>query len=119
QARAGRRGPRLAADHRPLRRSAAARVRRTGQTAEPMIALLLLLQSGWTASPGQPTVGDTIRLERAIEAPAGWRLRAGKLPAGTVAEPLGDAAVFATSVPGAWVVRYFVVAWAPGDQALD
>ena len=83
-----------------------------------MIALLLLLQAGWTAAPSQPTVGDTIRLERSVQAPPGWRLRAGKLASGTMAEPLGDPAVVATS-SGDWVVRYAVVAWAPGDLRLD
>ncbi|HZE95175.1 MAG TPA: hypothetical protein VEZ49_10725 [Gemmatimonadales bacterium] len=83
-----------------------------------MIALLLLLQAGWTAAPSQPTVGDTIRLERSVQAPPGWRLRAGKLASGTMAEPLGDPAVVATSF-GDWVVRYAVVAWAPGDLRLD
>jgi len=75
-----------------------------------MIALLLLLQAGWTAAPSQPTVGDTIRLERSVQAPPGWRLRAGKLASGTMAEPLGDPAVVATSSGGDWVVRYAVVA---------
>ncbi len=93
--------------------------------------LLCVLQSGggsWIASPNQPTVGDTIRLERTITAPPGWRVRAGRLPAGTVAEPLGDAAVVASSArgeaggrgeEGVWIVRYAVVAWAPGELSLD
>lgn len=86
-----------------------------------MIALLLLLvqADGWIANPSRPTVGDTIRLERTITAPPGWRVRAGKLPAGTVAEPLNDAVVVASSASGAWTVRYAVVAWAPGALSLD
>jgi len=58
-----------------------------------MIALLLALQSGWTATPPQPTVGDTIYLERRIATPTGWRVRAGKIEAtgNPVAEPLADA----------------------------
>ncbi|HYU29693.1 MAG TPA: hypothetical protein VEK83_11725 [Gemmatimonadales bacterium] len=83
-----------------------------------MIALLLLLQAGWTAAPRQPTVGDTIQLERSVQAPPGWRVRAGKLPSGTIAEPLGDPSVVAAS-SGEWVVRYAVVAWAPGQLTLD
>ena len=83
-----------------------------------MIALLLLLQAGWTAAPRQPTVGDTIQLERSVQAPPGWRVRAGKLPSGTIAEPLGDPTVVAAS-SGEWVVRYAVVAWAPGQLTLD
>jgi len=82
--------------------------------------LLCVMQAdGWIARPNQPTVGDTIRLERTIAAPPGWRLRTGKLPSGTVAEPLGDAVVFASSASGAWIVRYAVVAWAPGEISLD
>lgn len=86
-----------------------------------MIALLLLLiqEQGWVAAPSQPTVGDTIRIERTIAAPPGWRVRAGKLGAGSVAEPLGDPGVLATSNPGVWLVRYVVVAWRPGSINLD
>ena len=86
-----------------------------------MIApLLLLLQSsGWVAAPYQPTVGDTIRLERAISAPPGWSLRAGKLASATDAEPLGDPAVLAMGTPGNWLVRYTVVAWTPGSITLE
>jgi hypothetical protein len=78
-----------------------------------LLVLLTLQSDGWTAAPLQPTVGDTIRLERAITAPAGWRLRAGKLASTDVAEPLGDAMVLA-GAPGEWLVRYTVVAWMPG-----
>ena len=86
-----------------------------------MIALLLLLvqADGWSAAPTQPTVGDTIRLERRISAPPGWRVRAGKLASGNVAEQLADAVVFPSSASGDWIVRYVVVAWAPGDITLD
>jgi hypothetical protein len=85
-----------------------------------MIALLLALQAqGWTAAPYQPTVGDTIQLERSVAAPPGWRLRAGKLTSTSDAEPLGDAAVLATSSPGAWILRYTVVAWTPGTITLE
>jgi len=83
-----------------------------------MIALVLLLQAGWTAAPRQPTVGDTIQLARSVQAPPGWRVRAGKLPSGTIAEPLGDPTVVAAS-SGEWVVRYAVVAWVPGQLTLD
>lgn len=83
-----------------------------------MIAFLLLLQAGWTATPSRPTVGDTIQLERTVQAPPGWRVRAGKLPTGAVAEPLGDPTAVAAS-SGDWVVHYAVVAWAPGEMTLD
>jgi hypothetical protein len=86
-----------------------------------MIALLLLLvqTDGWIASPNRPTVGDTIRLERTITAPPGWRVRAGRLPSGTAAEPLNDAVVVASPAAGGWIVRYALVAWAPGTMSLD
>ncbi len=82
------------------------------------LVLLVLQGDSWTASPSRPTVGDTIRLERTLPAPAGWRLRTGKLASGTVAEPLGDPTVVATAA-GDWVVRYAVVAWTPGEITLD
>jgi len=85
----------------------------------PALLVLVVQASGWVAAPSQPTVGDTIRLERTLTAPAGWRVRAGTLASGTVAEPLGDAAVFASSRSGEWVVRYVVVAWTPGEIALS
>lgn len=81
-----------------------------------IVALALLVQTGWAAAPARPTVGDTIRLERRIEAAPGWRVRAGKLESSPVAEPLGDAAVLSTD--GGWVVRYGVVVWAPGPVTL-
>lgn len=80
-------------------------------------ALALMVQAGWTAAPTRPTVGDTIRLERRIETAPGWRVRAGKLEASTVAEPLGDPAVLSTD--GGWIVRYGVVAWSPGSITLN
>ena len=85
-----------------------------------ILLLVLALQSdGWSATPAQPTVGDTIVLERTISAPPGWRVRAGKLASGSSAEPLSDAAVLAGSQPGEWVVRYPVVAWTAGQVTLD
>jgi len=83
----------------------------------PALLMLVVQANGWVAAPSQPTVGDTIQLERTVLAPPGWRIRAGKLGSGTVAEPLGDAVVLAA--PNAWVVRYVVVAWMPGDISLD
>jgi len=85
-----------------------------------IVLLLLVLQAdGWAVSPNQPTVGDTIRIERTITAPPGWRIRAGKLPSGSLTEPLTDATVLATSTPGQWVVRYAIVAWEPGPMTVD
>jgi len=85
-----------------------------------IVLLLLLIQAdGWIAAPNQPTVGDTIRIERTITAPAGWRIRAGKLPSGSATEPLTDATVLAASTPGQWIVRYAIVAWTPGLMTVD
>jgi len=87
-----------------------------------MITLLLLLQAGgWVAAvpAQQPTVGDTIRLERSVSTPPGWRLRAGKLAATSDAEPLGDAVVLPTATPGEWIVRHMVVAWTPGTLTIE
>ena len=83
-----------------------------------ILALLVLaLQvDGWVATPSHPTVGDTIRLERTISAPAGWRVRAGKLDTRVDAEQLGDAATIAAS--NGWTVRMNVVAWSPGPISL-
>jgi hypothetical protein len=81
------------------------------------VLMLVLQANGWVATPSQPTVGDTIQLERAVSVPPGWRVRAGKLASATVAEPLGDAIVVPAS--GAWVVHYAVVAWTPGEISLD
>jgi hypothetical protein len=84
-----------------------------------MIALLFLLLQGdgWTAAPSHPTVGDTIRLERTITTPPGWRVRAGKLEGYTDVEQLGDVAVVPTS--NGWTVRYFIVEWVPGVAGVD
>jgi hypothetical protein len=86
-------------------------------------ALLLALAPGtqrpsppatWTVTPSFPTVGDTIRLERAFSLPAGWRVRPGRLEASEQVEALEDARVVPRGSD--WVVRYTVVAWAPGPQ---
>ena len=71
---------------------------------------------GWQASPPNPTVGDTIWLERALVVPSGWQIRAGKLDATEAVEPLADPVV-RRSAEG-WVVRYAVVAWKPGAHKL-
>lgn len=80
-------------------------------------ALLLVLQAeGWTASPARPTVGDTVWLERRVSVPAGWRVRAGKLEATELLEPLGDASILRAA--DGRVLRYPVVAWAPGPHSV-
>ncbi len=77
---------------------------------------LAMGQGPWTATPASPTVGDTVWLERQIPVPAGWRVRAGKLDATERAEALGDPSV--RRAPAGWLVRYPIVAWAPGTHAL-
>jgi len=79
--------------------------------------LLLLLQAGgWSAAPAGATVGDTVWVERIVSAPAGWRVRAGKLEATEQVEPLGEPVVLRAA--SGWLVRYPVVGWAPGRHAL-
>src|SRR5437762_2638469 len=123
----GGRGPRGAAHQRAVRRAAAPRVRRAGTAAETMTprcaALGILVswrvalgQGSWTATPASPTVGDTVWLERQIPVPAGWRVRPGKLDATERVEPLADPSV--RRAPQGWLVRYPIVAWAPGPHAL-
>ena len=84
-----------------------------------IVALLVvaLQTDGWTASPSHPTVGDTIRLERTITTPAGWRVRAGRLDTRADAEQLGDALTIAAA--NGWTVRMDVVAWSPGPISLQ
>jgi len=72
--------------------------------------------TGWTARPATPTVGDTVWLERRVTAPAGWSVRPGRIPPGGAVEPLGDPLALPDS--GGWLVRYPVVAWTTGPQAV-
>ena len=72
---------------------------------------LLLLQQGTG-----PTVGDTIWLERRVEAPAGAEVRAAPwAPSGSV-ELLGRAVVLREG--GEVLVRYPAVAWTPGNHEI-
>jgi hypothetical protein len=70
--------------------------------------------SPWTVAPLVPTVGDTVWLERVFTIPAGWRLRPGRLESTDIVEPLMDPQVVRRGAD--WVVRYAVVAWAPGKH---
>jgi hypothetical protein len=81
---------------------------------------------GWVAVTARPTVGDTVWLERLVPAAPGWRVRAVKLdappPPGTLTEPLGDPVTLRLAGRGGgggWLVRYPVVAWAPGVITAD
>jgi len=71
---------------------------------------------GWASAPANPTVGDTIWVERTVTVPPGWQVRAGKLDATEDVEALVDPAVLRTA--GGWLVRYAVVAWKPGTHKL-
>ena len=85
-----------------------------------MIALLLvplMLQTdGWSVSPARPTVGDTIRAERTVDTPAGWRVRAGKLDQYGDVEQLGEPGIVAR--PTGWTVRYLIVGWQAGTTTI-
>jgi hypothetical protein len=70
--------------------------------------------SPWTVAPFVPTVGDTVWLERVFTIPTGWRLRPGRLESTDIVEPLMDPLVVRRGAD--WVVRYAVVAWAPGKH---
>jgi hypothetical protein len=72
---------------------------------------------GWVTTPASPTVGDTIWLEREVPIKSGWQIRAGKLVATDVVEPLTEPAVLRS--PAGWVVRYAVVAWKPGAHQVS
>ncbi len=82
-----------------------------------LTALVLLLQAdAWTTTPPRPTVGDTVWVERVVAAPAGWRVRPGRLEGAGDVQPLGDPEL--GRVAGGWLVRYPVVAWSPGSHSL-
>lgn len=82
-----------------------------------VLALWTVVQdTGWTARPATPTVGDTVWLERRLTAPAGWSVRPGRLAPGGAVEPLGDPVALRDS--SGWVVRYPVVAWTAGPHAV-
>jgi hypothetical protein len=72
----------------------------------------------WTATPAGATVGDTVWLERVVTAPAGWRVRAGKLVPTSEVEPLADAGVLRANASGGWLIRYPVALWTPGGHTI-
>lgn len=83
-----------------------------------LVGVLVLMQAaGWRMYPAAPTVGDTIWVERTIEAARGWVVRPGPWETGgEVVEPLGPVV---TVVEGAAViVRYPLVAWEAGSHTL-
>ena len=82
-----------------------------------LLALLAALQGGsWSSWPARPTVGDTVWVERLITAPAGWRVRPGRMDPSDDAEALTDPMVLRHR--DGWLVRYGVVAWKAGSVRL-
>ena len=83
-----------------------------------IVLLFVLAQAeGWRTSPAAPTVGDTIWVERTIEAREGWVVRPGPWePDDERIETLG--AVVTALADGGVVVRYPLVAWEPGSHEL-
>lgn len=82
-----------------------------------LLALLGVLQGGvWSSWPPSPTVGDTVWIERVVAAPAGWRVRPGRLATTDDAEALTDPMVLRHE--SGWVVRYGVVVWRTGAVRL-
>ena len=80
------------------------------------VLLVLLQGAGWSVAPASPTVGDTIRVERTIAAPAGWRVRAGKLEQNGDVEQLGDPSIVTRA--NGFTVRYLLVAWRAGSGSV-
>lgn len=76
--------------------------------------LVLLQGAAWTVTPPGATVGDTVRVERLIRVPTGWRVRSGRLEATPTIEPLGTPAVERRA--DGWSVRYSVAVWTPGSH---
>src|SRR5207247_6939558 len=103
-----------------VRAAAAARVRGAGGGLAGMTAVvglwLVLHGGGWVATPARPTVGDTVWLERQVVVPAGWRVRAGRLGATELVEPLGEPSV--RRGPEGWLARDPTAAWPPGGHTL-
>jgi len=84
-----------------------------------LLTIAALAQGGggvWSVWPPRPSVGDTVWLERVVAAPAGWRVRPGRLPTGENYEPLSDPLVVRHA--SGWLVRYAVVIWSPGTVSL-
>jgi hypothetical protein len=81
-----------------------------------LVAVLLLQGGGWVVRPDAPTVGDTVRLERFVPAPAGAVGRARGLTADDLVEPLRPPDI--VTVEAGLLVRYTVAFFAPGRHPL-
>lgn len=82
-----------------------------------MVALALQGGSGtWRVTPAHPTVGDTVRIERAIPVTGGATARAQPLAASDLLQPLGRVVI----VPGRGVIRlrYTAAFFTPGAHAV-
>lgn len=73
--------------------------------------------STWAVSPSEPTVGDTVVVERRVVLPdAGARLEPQAFQASAQLEPLRQPVVLARGE--GWVVRYAIAFFTPGPQRL-
>jgi hypothetical protein len=81
-----------------------------------LLAALAVQGGAWTVRPATPTVGDTVRLERFLPAPAGVLGRARALEATDLLEPLLPPEI--VPAEGGLRLRYAVAVFAPGRLAL-
>lgn len=81
-----------------------------------LLAALAVQGGAWTVWPAAPTVGDTVRLERFVPAPAGVLGRPRPLEASDVIEPLLPPEI--VPAEGGLRVRYAVAVFAPGRLGL-
>lgn len=81
-----------------------------------LAAAVALQGGGWTVRPAAPTVGDTVRIERVVPAPAGAVGRPRLLASDDLIEPLQAPEVGPGR--GGLVVRYTVAFFAPGRHAV-
>jgi hypothetical protein len=81
------------------------------------VAGALALMQAWTVTPPEPTIGDTVTIEReiAVADPAA-RLRLVPIEASDLMEPL--MAPEAAGGTGGFVARYVVALFEPGDHAI-
>jgi hypothetical protein len=81
-----------------------------------LLAALAVQGGAWTVRPAAPTVGDTVRLERLVPAPAGVLGRARGLDVSDAIEPLLPPEI--VPADGGLRVRYAVAVFAPGRLTL-
>ena len=81
-----------------------------------LVPLLLLQGPGWTVTPAQPAVGDTVWLARVVPAGPAVRPRLQPLGRTPALEPLADPV--AEQRESTLVVRYQVAFFTPGAHAV-